>query len=957
MIRENLSRCKKTLKPLFVLGALMFFVFLLPFKTYSQYNVSGNNHTEIKYNQIDTKDFQIVFPDYYEPKAQELARILDTLIPKISESLTTTTPKVPILLHPPSAKSNGLAVWAPKRMEFWSSPSMDNYAYPYFWQLALHEYRHSSQMQALNVGITKWMGKIFGEHIPGAVCGIWLPYWFLEGDAVVAETALSPTGRGQTPTYNMYFKAMIETGKLYKPDKMLLGSMKDFVLDEYALGYFMVSYARKKYGKDIWGDCLENVGRNWWRLTSFGKTRNSNKNISFNDLYKETLSFMQSQWQEKENTKDTTTIPIIKQWNKENKEYCNYKNPIQINDTTVFAIKTSQFESQQLVRITPSEERKVLFLPYLENYYFDYKDSCILYAQYSPNIRWQQESNSDIIEYDLKQDKYRRITSNSIFFNPVYHFSDSLLVAIRTDSLDNQSLSIIAPDSKFLRYRKINEIIHSSFLKDKYLKGSYGFSYPAIDKASGNIFLISTDANGKHIVRYNQNTDDFTEVSKSSYDNISKLKIFNNRVYFIKDIDNCSQIVSININDTSDMQIHTNEKYGVDSYFIYDSTICLSTYTANGFRIVSLPYFAKAYNLNQTSPLFDLTIINQEQENFILNKDMIKKDTVFEVKKYNKFWHGINIHSWAPIFVDIQSQELGWGASIMSQNLLSTSVLSAGYNYHINDKNTLFVHYTFSALYPILDFTLNFRPRDVSRNLDSNLVKYLNFDEISLKTDITLPFTWTNRNFYNNLNISFHYSLTNIFNNETKVPITLFNSMGYSLQLANYASQASNDLYPRWGHITSIKYTRTLTLENAYILSFSSQVFIPGLWRNHSFAITSSWQINTPDIYYFPNEVNFVRGMYTILPKKYCGLLLTYNFPIIYPDSGIKNLLYIKRLIARPFYNVGSYDKEIFRSFGSDILAKIHVFTITFPLDVGIRMGYVHKTKQTFASLLFNISI
>lgn len=940
-----------------LLGTLMFFLFFLPIKSYSQYNVSGNNHTEIKYNQINTEKFQIVFPSYYEPKAQELARILDTLTPKISESLTTETPKVPILLHPPSAKSNGLSVWAPKRMEFWSSPSMDNYAYPYFWQLALHEYRHSCQMQALNVGITKCLGRIFGEHIPGAVCGVWLPYWFLEGDAVVAETALAPTGRGQEPLYNMYFKAMIEGGNIYKTDKMLLGSMKDFVLDEYALGYFMVSYAREKYGKNIWGECLENVGKNWWRLTSFGKTKNKENKLSFNDLYNETLSFMQSQWQHYNEKKDTASIPILRTWGKETKDYCHYKNPIQINDTTILALKSSQFETQQLVSITSNQEKTLLYLPYLENSYFEYKDSCILYAQYSPNIRWQQESYSDIVEYDLKQDKYRRISSNAIFFNPIYYHTDSLLIAVETDSIDNQRLALIAPDAKFFKNRKINERVLSAYLKNRYFADSYGLSYPAVDKQSKDIFFISTDENGKHIVRYHKNTEEFTDITLPSYANISRLKVFNNRLYFIKDVDNSYQLVSIDIDNVSDAQIHTNEKYGINSYFIYNSTIVISTYTSNGYRIVSLPYTSKNYDLNSTHPLFDLTQSNQSQENFMLTKNMIDKDTTFEVKKYNKFWHSFNFHSWAPLFVDIQSQELGWGLSIMSQNLLSTSVLSAGFNYRMNDKNTLFAHYTYSALYSILDFTLNFKPRDVGRDLDSNLVKYLNFDEISIKSDITLPFTWVNRNFYNNLNLGFHYSLTNIFNNETRVPITLFNSMGYSLQFSNYASQASNDLYPRWGHITSAKYTRTLTSNYAYILSASSQIFLPGLWRNHSFAITVSFQRNTPDIYYFPNEVNFVRGMYTILPKKYYGLLLTYNFPIIYPDAGIKSVLYIKRLIARPFYNVGAYDREVFRSFGSDLVAKIHVFKITFPLDIGIRVGYVNEIQQTFSSFLFNISI
>ncbi len=956
MIKLCLFYLIKTLKPVFLLWALMFFLLSIPNKSYSQYNVSGNNHTEIKYNQINTQNFKIVFPNYYEPKAQELARILDTLIPKISESLKTTTPKVPILLHPASAKSNGLAVWAPKRMEFWSSPPMDNYAFPFFWQLAIHEYRHSAQMQAMDVGITGWLNDVFGEHILGAVCGIWIPYWFLEGDAVVAETALAPTGRGQEPKYNMFFRAMVEDNKLYKPEKMLLGSMKDFVLDEYALGYFMVSYAREKYGKDIWGDCLENVGKNWWRFTSFGKTKNRKIKLNFNDLYKETLSFMQAEWKNNPPQDTSSIINKPKLWGK-NKEYCDYKNPIQINDTTILALKTSQFETQQLVRITPNNEKRLLFLPYLENSYFDYKDSCILYAQYSPNIRWQQESYSNIIEYDLKQDKYRIITSNTLFFHPTYHPSDSILVALETDSLDNQKLAVIVPNTKFFKNKNFTEKIRSSYIRNKYLIGTYGFSSPALEQKSGDIFLIATNSKGKSILRYDKQTKELTNVTGTSYDNISKLKVFKDRLYFIKDIDNSYQLVSININDNSDTKIHTKEKYGIDSYFICNDTIVLSTYTSNGYRIVSIPYSEQEYDLNKTSPRFYFTKSNQSQESFLLCSEMFNIDTTFEVKKYSKLWHNLNLHSWAPIFIDIQSQELGWGASIMSQNLLSTSVLSAGFNFHINDKNTLFAHYTYSGLYPIMDFTLNFRPRDVGRDLDSNLVKYLNFNEVSIKTDITLPFTWVNRNFYNNLSLSFHYSLTNIFSRENITPTTLFNSMGYSLRLSNYAVQANNDLYPRWGHITSAKYIRTLTSDNAYIISVSNQIFFPGIWRNHSFSLTSSIQLNTPDIYYFPNEVAFVRGMTIILPKRYYGLLISYNFPIVYPDSGIGNILYIKRLIAKPFYNIGSYDKEIFTSYGSDIVAKVHVFNITFPLDVGIRLGYVKEIKRSFASMLFNISI
>ena len=940
-----------------LMSLILFFAFLLfSSKSFSQYAVGGNNHTEIKYSQIKTKDFHIVFPNYYEPQAQELARILDTLLPNVSNSLVTFAPNVPILLRPSSAKSNGLSVWAPKRMEFWASPSMDTYAYPFLWQLAIHEYRHSSQMQAMDVGLTRTLRKIFGEHILGAVCAVWIPYWFLEGDAVVAETSLAPTGRGQTPKYNMNFKALIQSNKNYSNDKMLLGSMKDFVLDYYNLGYFMVSTAREKYGKDIWGYCLNDIGRNWIKLHSFGQTEQKNVKLNFDNLYNETVSFMQEVWEKQDKDFVPRKDSIIK-WNKDKEFYSNYKNPVQINDTTVLALKTSNYETQQLVKLTPSGEEKLLKLPYLENSYFDYKDSCLLYAQYSPNVRWQEESHSDIIEFDLRKNKYRRVTSDAVLFNPIYFPLDSVMAAIETDSIDKQNLSIIAPDAKFFKNRVFKEKIHSSYLKNKYYPNSYSFSYPAWEQTSGDIFLVSTTAKGKQILRYHRTTEEFEEITNPSYDDITKLKVFNNRLYFIKDVRNRYQLLSFDIDNINDVQIHTSERYGIDSYFIYDSTIVVSTYTADGYDVVSIPYTSKSWDLKETSPLLLSTINNQKQENFILQKSIFDKDTTFEVKKYNKFMHSINLHSWAPLFMDIEAGEFGIGVSAMSQNLLSTSVLITGYKYNLHDKDLFYLHYTYSGLYPIIESTLNFKPRNLRKDLDSNTVQYLNFDEISIVGNLTLPFTWTNRNFYNNISLGVHYSLIDIFNDDSKSPLTLFNSIGYSIAVSNFSEQAPNDLYPQWGHTTKAKYLKTLTSDNAYILAASSQMFFPGFMKNHSFSVTACLQYNTPNIYYFPNEINFVRGVYDMYPKKYYGLLAMYTMPVIYPDGGIRHMLYIKRIAVTPFYNIGIYDKKIFRSFGTDIMFKAHLFNITVPLDLGIRIGYQRETKDLFASFLFSLTI
>lgn len=671
--KSTLKHCRGISK---TVSTLLFLCLLVSsLSSFAQYVVSGNNRSSLRYRQIKTDKFNVVYPDFYEANAQKLAKILDTVTPIIGNSLNTKAPCVPILIHTRSSKSNGMTVWAPKRMEFWTTTPPSTYAYPYSWQLAIHEYRHTAQIQALNVGITKVLNTCFGEHILGAICGIFLPDWFLEGDAVVAETALAPTGRGQTPEFNMYLKALVLDKGRYRPKKMILGSMKDFVPDKYNLGYFLVSYGREKYGKDIWGDCLNDIGTSWWKLHLWGKASKRNLDINFSDLYNQTIDSLELKWIDEDIAfKSTNNLFEKTLWTKQDKHYCSYKNPIQINDSTILALKTSDFKTQKLVQITKYKETVLLSLPYLLYSNFSYREGKILYSQLSPHPRWQQEGSADIIEYDLKQNKYRTITSNATFFTPIYNPKDSsLIAAIMTDDLDNQSLTIISPNADFFKNKNFIKKNKSVYIKSISDKTTTTFSYPVFSNDGQSIYVIETKAQGKAIVKYNIHNGGKELVTPYSFDNIKYLKIFNNRLYFIKDVKNKYQLLSVALNDYNDVEKHTNSRFGIDDYYIYDSTIVVSDYTADGYKIKSFPYSSNKWNIKNISPELPFTKLNQQQENFILTNNMAK-DTLFTSKKYSRLFHLFNFHSWAPVFVNINKQELGYGVSIFSQNLLSTSV-------------------------------------------------------------------------------------------------------------------------------------------------------------------------------------------------------------------------------------------------------------------------------------------
>ena len=161
----------------------------------AQYYISGQDPASIKWEQINTENFQVIYPDYYSEKAKEVANIIQYAYEYAAYSLNHKPKKISLILHTETSVSNGMVVWAPKRMEWYTTPPQENYAQDWFEQLAIHETRHFVQVDKLNQGLTKILSILLGEQGTAAVLGLYIPPWFLEGDAVCTETLLSKSGR------------------------------------------------------------------------------------------------------------------------------------------------------------------------------------------------------------------------------------------------------------------------------------------------------------------------------------------------------------------------------------------------------------------------------------------------------------------------------------------------------------------------------------------------------------------------------------------------------------------------------------------------------------------------------------------------------------------------------------------------------------------------------------------
>jgi hypothetical protein len=158
-----------------------------------QYYDTGQDPSSVKWLQIKTSRFTVIYPESYGAGGPAFAKSLDEAYSKLLTIFPSKKFKIPVIIHSLSTESNGYVAWAPGRMEIYPTPEQNSIPMDMNEQLAVHELAHVFQMESLNQGFTKALSVIFGEQAIGIVSSV-LPLWFLEGDAVFAETYLSGSG-------------------------------------------------------------------------------------------------------------------------------------------------------------------------------------------------------------------------------------------------------------------------------------------------------------------------------------------------------------------------------------------------------------------------------------------------------------------------------------------------------------------------------------------------------------------------------------------------------------------------------------------------------------------------------------------------------------------------------------------------------------------------------------------
>ncbi len=920
----------------------------------SQFYETGQDPFSVSWKQINLKHYKLIFPESFEPAAKKFAATLDTFYPVSSKYLLKDHKRIPIVFHTQSSLSNGLVVYAPKRMELYTIPPQDNYPQDWLDQLALHETRHVVQLDALNQGLTRFGSFLIGQQAVGAVSGL-VPRWFLEGDAVYSETMFSNAGRGRSAAFQMPYRALVLSDKLYPYEKALLGSYRNFVPDIYQMGYPIVKMMRDSFDQNIFGKSLKYTARNPYLVFPFGRSLKINSGLNNRFSYEFTYKTLGKVWEQHQYS-NYQNWPVQK-----TRTFTNYNTPVKINDSVIIAQKWSLAETRRYVLIDKKGREKKLFTVGSNNSdKISFSGNKITWSENKTDLRWTNRTYSEIMIYDLDSKGKKVLTRKTWYFSPAF-------------SHDGKQIAVIEETPQYKSFLVILDASTGEVLQRTAAPAGNHLQYPVWDLEE--VYCLSVQKSGKSIIKLTA-SQLWEEVMPSSFRNISTFCLSDKNIIFAGEDSGINNIFIYSPSENSYSQV-TNSRFGAFEPFMdtNNNHLYFTEYTSDGYRIGYTIWSPDAYLKKPAYNLSAPTAVTLENTGF--NIQNIAKDSSsysnYSSKKYPRLPHLINIHSWLPAYFnysvsDFSNPGLYPGLMLLSQDVLGTLVSSAGYSYREGFSH-FHANISYKALLPVISWNLdvggpiqyagstNSLPLSFNRNIQStvNISLPLNLSRGKYASGITPWVEWKlNRNAYyikteNNYYQGLHY-------------------INYGVSFYRYTKMAIRDIFPRFG-VSSFFKAQTTPFENKLfneIYAASARLYLPGILNNHSLQLRYAFQKQSPLRYLYGSMISFPAGYTSQRSEELHAANITYALPLVYPDFHLGPVLYMKRIRTHFFYDIASnkyqskpniITHDILRSVGTDIIADVHFLRIMFPFQVGARVAYLPEEKSFFSQAIFSVNL
>ena len=697
--------------------------FLLPFISSAQFFVTGDDPGRLKWYSIETDNFKVIYPEGTDSLARVYAEKIEKF--RIPVSLTTgyisgqgDGRKMPVVMHAYNA-ANGSVAWAPKRMDLFTLPSAyDPEPMPWSTMLSVHESRHVTQMQFGMTRAQKPFTWVFGEMWNILVSLVYPGITNMEGDAVITETAWTSSGRGRTADFLNYYWVAFDNGDFRNWNRWRFVSQVNNAPNYYSLGYLTIGGFRYLYDCPEYMNAAYNLAASRpYSLLAFRRTAEKLTGKKFNDAFKEVCDTMYTLWKADADARKPY-IPS-EQVSADTRFYTEYKNNT-IAGNDIYAIKKGHINTPVLVRIdsTGKETRISSFASDAGRMQWDPSSKRLYWSETSTDERWSLQTKSRIRYIEEGSGRKRTVRNQALLYNPA--LSDSRISATRyqqngksfieiIDSNTGKTIqSIQAPDSlQLLESVWIGEDIYATAISD----------------------------NGYGIYR----TSDWETILAPQPVKIKDFYVWNDELIFTCDRTGVNELYHLDPS-TGNLTQKTSTRYGAEDFQYKGDWLYYSSQALDGKKIYRTPVDSlmnRSVNFSDIHHYHIAEAVTAQEKAIALEKEAEtdKKVTVSDPQRYGKFRNAFNLHSWAPVYVNVDNimnmsfdqiwQAASLGATGIFQNRLSTAVGEIGYSAHKDPYNPAkwrhsgHARFTYSGFYPIIEATVNFNDR-AARQYNAN---------------------------------------------------------------------------------------------------------------------------------------------------------------------------------------------------------------------------------------------
>lgn len=948
-----------------IAGFILFF-FLPAYSVLGQFYDNGQDPASLRWNKIDTRHYRLIFPESFRPEAQRLANLLDYSFDFVNYSLKSNPRKIPVVIHNQSTFSNGMVVWAPKRVEFYTVPDPNSWPQDELEQLVSHELRHVAQIEKINRRFTGTLGYITGELAAGGLSAM-IPLWFMEGDAVSSETLMSHSGRGRLPSFEMGVRAIsLERGEMYRYDKSLLGSFKNYVPDWYEYGYQVTAWSRKQYGIDLWNHALEKVAGYPFFINPVNVSFWKEAKLTKRRLYDSAFVHLHETWTKQD--EDINPTPFENLTPNKPKAFTSYRFPRYLNDSTLVVERSGIDDINRFVRISQDGKEQVMHTPgYYQSVRLSAGGKKIVWAETVYDERWENRTFSVIKLFDPETGREWTMTRRSRYFAPDISPDGKTVAAVRNEPDNTSFIDII-------------DVKHDRLTASYGLPGNISFFKPVWRDTSHLLVIVLTDR-GKEIRELDVQNNRWSVKFEGGYQDIQAVWPAGKYILFHSTFSGIDNIYAV---DTTNAEVSrvTSSRFGATDPCVSPDgkEIVYADYSSHGYNLARIPFDPALWEpLRSVNPPGHPSWepMMKEEKGVIEAGDV--PDSSYSIKKYREAAHLFRFHSWLPFYLDYENLAfdelpLSPGVMLFSQNLLSTATGSVAYAYK-NNQHQLISRFTYKGFYPVFDMSYSIGGDPIVSRDSSGIPLPESLparNDFSIRSYIPLNLTFNrfSRGLIPSANLQYTNSF--IWNNETQSYDEGRTLLSYRLYYYSLLKQSNRDIRPRLGLTLDLRFTHAPWNKNNYGTNATAlgTIYLPGILPHHSLRIQAGTEKQNPSRFYFLNQLSYPRGYKFWLSEKLNTLNASYDFPLIYPDLAVSSLLYISRVRGSLFGNIArgtrNYDyfnhsfiqgtKE-FQSFGGELILDFFALRIGFPISLGAWGAWLPDEQTWQTGVSFNVDV